>query len=164
MLRRPPRSTRTDTLFPYTTLSRSVSVSRRDRLSIGRAGKEAGAANGRQVGIGPLLVHLAEQGSPVRIGQPIFAVGRTPLQNLVEHAVVARRVTLAALPVLAQLRIGEFVDIIVAAITLRRLVQCRGKGDAGPVARRCRNPVSRQFHVAVIGKIERKSTRRKSSH
>src|SRR3546814_11066049 len=27
MLRRPPRSTRTDTLFPYTTLFRSVSVS-----------------------------------------------------------------------------------------------------------------------------------------
>src|SRR3546814_1725194 len=87
-----------------------VAVSRRDRLAIGRAGKEAGAANGRQVGIGPLLVHLAEQGSPVRIGQPIFAVGRTPLPNLVEPTVVARRVTLAALQVLAQLRIGEFVE------------------------------------------------------
>src|SRR3546814_14917760 len=29
MIRRPPRSTRTDTLFPYTTLFRSVSVERR---------------------------------------------------------------------------------------------------------------------------------------
>src|SRR3546814_945001 len=28
MLRRPPRSTRTDTLFPYTTLFRSVGISR----------------------------------------------------------------------------------------------------------------------------------------
>src|SRR3546814_5165082 len=28
MIRRPPRSTRTDTLFPYTTLFRSVDVSR----------------------------------------------------------------------------------------------------------------------------------------
>src|SRR3546814_13059993 len=33
MIRRPPRSTRTDTLFPYTTLFRSaVGVSERDRL------------------------------------------------------------------------------------------------------------------------------------
>src|SRR3546814_10987915 len=29
MIRRPPRSTRTDTLFPYTTLFRSVGVGRR---------------------------------------------------------------------------------------------------------------------------------------
>src|SRR3546814_11216373 len=29
MIRRPPRSTRTDTLFPYTTLFRSISVARR---------------------------------------------------------------------------------------------------------------------------------------
>src|SRR3546814_15561445 len=32
MIRRPPRSTRTDTLFPYTTLFRSRDVSRDDRL------------------------------------------------------------------------------------------------------------------------------------
>src|SRR3546814_8054067 len=31
MIRRPPRSTRTDTLFPYTTLFRSASVRRRGR-------------------------------------------------------------------------------------------------------------------------------------
>src|SRR3546814_2871522 len=30
MIRRPPRSTRTDTLFPYTTLFRSVDVSSKD--------------------------------------------------------------------------------------------------------------------------------------
>src|SRR3546814_6286639 len=30
MIRRPPRSTRTDTLFPYTTLFRSISHSRAD--------------------------------------------------------------------------------------------------------------------------------------
>src|SRR3546814_12077439 len=68
-----------------------VAVSRRDRIAIGRAGKEAGAANGRQDGIGPLLVHLAEQDSPVRIGPPLLAVGRTPRQNLGEHAGGARR-------------------------------------------------------------------------
>src|SRR3546814_181172 len=32
MIRRPPRSTRTDTLFPYTTLFRSPSDDRRHRL------------------------------------------------------------------------------------------------------------------------------------
>src|SRR3546814_2276274 len=37
MIRRPPRSTRTDTLFPYTTLFRSVSpmISRRELLAAG---------------------------------------------------------------------------------------------------------------------------------
>src|SRR3546814_3569106 len=37
MLRRPPRSTRTDTLFPYTTLFRSIDVARLgDRLDHGK--------------------------------------------------------------------------------------------------------------------------------
>src|SRR3546814_19136467 len=34
MIRRPPRSTRTDTLFPYTTLFRSLGVDRRHRLIV----------------------------------------------------------------------------------------------------------------------------------
>src|SRR3546814_2935420 len=49
MIRRPPRSTRTDTLFPYTTLFRSVALlerrilprgrllERRDQVRVGRA-------------------------------------------------------------------------------------------------------------------------------
>src|SRR3546814_8760859 len=37
MIRRPPRSTRTDTLFPYTTLFRSSEVEPARRLSDGRA-------------------------------------------------------------------------------------------------------------------------------
>src|SRR3546814_11912799 len=36
MIRRPPRSTRTDTLFPYTTLFRSVRVSPELRAMMGR--------------------------------------------------------------------------------------------------------------------------------
>src|SRR3546814_11013486 len=39
MIRRPPRSTRTDTLFPYTTLFRSVRRSRRARAA--RVGRPA---------------------------------------------------------------------------------------------------------------------------
>src|SRR3546814_16763587 len=49
MIRRPPRSTRTDTLFPYTTLFRSVVASlRNDRalvgqeLQLGRTGERCG--------------------------------------------------------------------------------------------------------------------------
>src|SRR3546814_18152782 len=37
MVRRPPRSTRTDTLFPYTTLFRSVARPRGDRRACARA-------------------------------------------------------------------------------------------------------------------------------
>src|SRR3546814_6839732 len=45
MIRRPPRSTRTDTLFPYTTLFRSLAddVSSRDRTA-GRVGTPKSAA------------------------------------------------------------------------------------------------------------------------
>src|SRR3546814_6134339 len=46
MIRRPPRSTRTDTLFPYTTLFRSL----RQHIVIGRQAGEAGGDIGRQVG------------------------------------------------------------------------------------------------------------------
>src|SRR3546814_5460682 len=46
MIRRPPRSTRTDTLFPYTTRFRSVDPNtrkNRGRLGIGRIGERPGA-------------------------------------------------------------------------------------------------------------------------
>src|SRR3546814_9505511 len=36
MIRRPPRSTRTDTLFPYTTLFRSGVFRRDQRIAVGR--------------------------------------------------------------------------------------------------------------------------------
>src|SRR3546814_10772833 len=48
MIRRPPRSTRTDTLFPYTTLFRSV----RD------VGVEDAADRERRVGVGVVLDHV----------------------------------------------------------------------------------------------------------
>src|SRR3546814_4153455 len=53
MIRRPPRSTRTDTLFPYTTLFRSVFVQRRGQcatpqssaaVNIGAASKASGVS------------------------------------------------------------------------------------------------------------------------
>src|SRR3546814_2429527 len=47
MLRRPPRSTRTDTRFPYTTLFRSAEAAVR-RLGTRRAGGDDGDRRGRQ--------------------------------------------------------------------------------------------------------------------
>src|SRR3546814_1642771 len=48
MLRRPPRSTRTDTLFPYTTLFRSEA-----------AGNKLGLALGKDIGGGAIIADLA---------------------------------------------------------------------------------------------------------
>src|SRR3546814_8964225 len=42
MIRRPPRSTRTDTLFPYTTLFRSADRARRRGALPGRGGRPRG--------------------------------------------------------------------------------------------------------------------------
>src|SRR3546814_6769010 len=50
MLRRPPRSTRTDTLFPYTTLFRSTSIIRAwTRFSLDDRLSQAGSSAGRGV-------------------------------------------------------------------------------------------------------------------
>src|SRR3546814_14161091 len=48
MLRRPPRSTRTDTLFPYTTLFRSLAFQPRAR--VGRHAAEPGIETAAQIG------------------------------------------------------------------------------------------------------------------
>src|SRR3546814_6598858 len=63
MIRRPPRSTRTDTLFPYTTLFRSralvaggrtVAAADRDRVALGQAAEALGS------GFVPMPVDLAD--------------------------------------------------------------------------------------------------------
>src|SRR3546814_9488279 len=50
MIRRPPRSTRTDTLFPYTTLFRSIGLRHRQgHDEVGRARAGRGQSRGRPV-------------------------------------------------------------------------------------------------------------------
>src|SRR3546814_3739815 len=75
MIRRPPRSTRTDTLFPYTTLFRSHQPG---RTAIGRKG----------VSDGPVLpAGRAEIGNTVAVGGhviPVDIVGES-LQRSEEH-------------------------------------------------------------------------------
>src|SRR3546814_6875734 len=53
MIRRPPRSTRTDTLFPYTTLFRSGTFAVRSRWDAGRNERPQDAAGATPGEIGP---------------------------------------------------------------------------------------------------------------
>src|SRR3546814_3414590 len=57
MIRRPPRSTRTDTLFPYTTLFRSPRGRRGQRGGLGDAGA---AATGPEAADSPHRLQLVE--------------------------------------------------------------------------------------------------------
>src|SRR3546814_10146085 len=82
MIRRPPRSTRTDTLFPYTTLFRSIerlqmldAVVEKALLALHQFGRHL------QDGVGA-LVERADQ--PVRRGEAVGQIGRhtSELQSL----------------------------------------------------------------------------------
>src|SRR3546814_14416423 len=81
MMRRPPRSTRTDTLFPYTTLFRSVADAvdladarqQRDRQGLDerqpRAGLQAFGAVRALPGLGEAGAHAVEQAEQQERGQ-----------------------------------------------------------------------------------------------
>src|SRR3546814_2627689 len=71
MIRRPPRSTRTDTLFPYTTLFRSD----------GRVGVLLGALDGIQ----PIAVGLGAQRRLVAVGPCVEAVAGLHAARSEEH-------------------------------------------------------------------------------
>src|SRR3546814_3468670 len=75
MIRRPPRSTRTDTLFPYTTLFRSPTTTLQERL---RVGHPENIAQRLLLVIGLLVVRLGDA-----IAHPVTEVSR-----LVRRAVV----------------------------------------------------------------------------
>src|SRR3546814_2792180 len=92
MIRRPPRSTRTDTLFPYTTLFRSI------RRSAGhcrdgdrRRGDAAAGTRPRQRGRGRARVvdhaerseeHTSELQSLMRISYAVFCLKKKKIQCL----------------------------------------------------------------------------------
>src|SRR3546814_7452060 len=62
MIRRPPRSTRTDTLFPYTTLFRSIGFLILDRLHLRLRPDEAAALTGIVLMAGAFATLLAQWG------------------------------------------------------------------------------------------------------
>src|SRR3546814_15114844 len=88
MIRRPPRSTRTDTLFPYTTLFRSQPGLDRLRRRPGGAGRaiEAGAdlAADAQRGVvtGRSEEHTSELQSLMRISYAVFCLKKKNTQML----------------------------------------------------------------------------------
>src|SRR3546814_2275107 len=79
MIRRPPRSTRTDTLFPYTTLFRSVrGETQRRALSIAR--RPLSGSMSAKTGIAPARMmarseeHTSELQSLMRISYAVFCL------------------------------------------------------------------------------------------
>src|SRR3546814_3309347 len=93
MIRRPPRSTRTDTLFPYTTLFRS-----RGRFPAWPASGQSAAAFPRQPRPVPLPTappwagsrseeHTSELQSLMRISYAVFCLKKKKLQkNIIDRA------------------------------------------------------------------------------
>src|SRR3546814_20226988 len=75
MIRRPPRSTRTDTLFPYTTLFRSPAPEpmenllalQRARIKFGLAGANAVSLAGDRLSVTPIELN-ATQGKELKAG------------------------------------------------------------------------------------------------
>src|SRR3546814_3646075 len=90
MIRRPPRSTRTDTLFPYTTLFRSnlagrwhrcnrLGCRRRDGHGFGRSigcskRRRFGSWTGRRIGQRRSEEHTSELQSLMRISYAVFCL------------------------------------------------------------------------------------------
>src|SRR3546814_1089588 len=58
MIRRPPRSTRTDTLFPYATLVRSCGLEQHSRIAMGRTHLQLCAISGQVYRLGVLVHHV----------------------------------------------------------------------------------------------------------
>src|SRR3546814_7702936 len=87
MIRRPPRSTRTDTLFPYTTLFRSLLGT--DALCAEaiaeRVGESAGAMVAPTVGVGMAQHHMAFPGTVTFRPSTLMLVIRDMVQRSEEH-------------------------------------------------------------------------------
>src|SRR3546814_18682494 len=86
MLRRPPRSTRTDTLFPYTTLFRSRLVGLGDHPEVAQLGDGATAGDRREAR--PLAAaELAVDRVVVHVGGAGAAAGLDPVADQRQHLV-----------------------------------------------------------------------------
>src|SRR3546814_13444628 len=123
MIRRPPRSTRTDTLFPYTTLFRSLRIG----LHVGRVG--AAVRFGQ--------AEAADDLASGHVGQPALllllgAVGEARVHALRRlHAGEAAQAAVAALEFLADQAVAATVEAG-AAVFLRQGSATQAQaGDSG---------------------------------
>src|SRR3546814_4257075 len=87
MIRRPPRSTRTDTLFPYTTLFRS------DRAGAGVADGSAAALRRRRAarlrGTRRSEEHTSELQSLMRISYAVFCLKKKKKRSMTNYQLAA---------------------------------------------------------------------------
>src|SRR3546814_4788359 len=85
MIRRPPRSTRTDTLFPFTTLFRSISTPVKNPVSLRNEGdpfctaKLNASDTRRGVCHGPVVLPLFTAVKPDKTNKPRHRAGALPL-------------------------------------------------------------------------------------
>src|SRR3546814_3588858 len=97
MIRRPPRSTRTDTLFPYTTLFRSLPAAKLETI------KELAAGNRRRlppskwrgaelnnVGLARSEEHTSELQSLMRTSYAVFCLNKKSNRTLPANATPGR--------------------------------------------------------------------------
>src|SRR3546814_8209979 len=92
MIRRPPRSTRTDTLFPYTTLFRSIEFAGHDPRQRRRTTEQhqrlhhVGVDNCAQTAGGRSEEHTSELQSLMRISYAVFCLKKKNIHNTYSHA------------------------------------------------------------------------------
>src|SRR3546814_6864095 len=106
MIRRPPRSTRTDTLFPYTTLFRSIEKSIKSQGVTRKGifvdddcwvGAKATFLDGANVGKGCVIAagrseeHTSELQSLMRISYAVFCLKKKTTK--IEHATLRTRIS-----------------------------------------------------------------------
>src|SRR3546814_15141028 len=85
MIRRPPRSTRTDTLFPYTTLFRSVSARSRRRRNVHLHHRHhLASVSGRKTARQRVRSeeHTSELQSLMRISYAVFCLKKKKKKNM----------------------------------------------------------------------------------
>src|SRR3546814_4148370 len=98
MIRRPPRSTRTDTLFPYTTLFRSAR--RAHRAGDGNQRRRRGKRGGHYAGTGRSdrsEEHTSELQSLMRISYAVFCLKKKKnktIKKITKRHIQKPRVTL----------------------------------------------------------------------
>src|SRR3546814_3001316 len=105
-MRRPPSSTRTDTLFPYTTLFRSLTLAARAHEALGKP---------------QIAAQLLDRASlPVRDDATVFAGAGAPVL-LAGEAIAAPHSISAVVPyVRALLEAGQTVEAVAHAQTLQQ--------------------------------------------
>src|SRR3546814_5570264 len=91
MIRRPPRSTRTDTLFPYTTLFRSRPAGSRRRRDVrGRGGRQASDAIRSSTALKTTAPrseeHTSELQSLMRISYAVFCLKKKKKIHIIIEA------------------------------------------------------------------------------